>query len=89
MNSVATPRFWRCFAALPSDIQQRAEAAYRLWQAEPWHGSLDFKQIHASRAIYSVRIGLHWRALGVREGDTIAWFWIGSHAGYDGLLRRL
>jgi hypothetical protein len=44
--------------------------------------------VHRSRPIYSVRIGIGWRALGVVERDAIIWFWIGSHAGYDKMLRR-
>ena len=35
----------------------------------------------------SVRVGLGYRALGVRHGDDILWFWIGSHAEYDRLVR--
>jgi len=27
--------------------------------------------------------------LGVVEDEAIIWFWIGSHAGYDKMLRRL
>ena len=30
MNSVATPRFWRCYEALPAEIKERAAAAYQL-----------------------------------------------------------
>jgi hypothetical protein len=26
-----------------------------------------------------VRIGDHYRAIGIREGDIVAWFWIGTH----------
>jgi len=89
MKSVATKRFWRCFDNLPPDIQRQAERAFGLWSADPSHRSLEFKQIHSIRPIFSVRIGLHWRALGVRQEDTIAWFWIGSHAEYDKLLTRL
>ncbi|HXQ50806.1 MAG TPA: hypothetical protein VN802_06920 [Stellaceae bacterium] len=89
MNSVANPRFWRCFAALPSEIQRRAQLAFRQWQVDPNHSSLDFKRVHMSRPVYSVRIGLRWRALGVREGDTVVWFWIGSHSDYDRLLARM
>jgi hypothetical protein len=36
-----------------------------------------------------VRVGLGYRALGVREADTMVWFWIGSHAEYDRLVRGL
>jgi hypothetical protein len=36
--------------------------------------------------IYSVRVGLGYRALGVMEGSAVIWFWIGSHAECDRLL---
>jgi hypothetical protein len=44
------------------------------------------KRVHEHNPIYSVRIGLHYRALGLKEDDTIIWFWIGSHAEYDKLI---
>lgn len=51
---------------------------------------LQFKRVHPSEPIYSVRIGRSWRALGLqRDSDQMLWFWIGSHAEYDSLLRRL
>lgn len=89
MKSRVAKRFWRCFDALPEDVQRHAEHAYALWLADPFHKSLDFKQVHTRRPIVSVRIGLHWRAVGVREGETVIWSWIGSHADYDHLLRSL
>jgi len=39
--------------------------------------------------VYSVRIGIGYRALGLRDADHVYWFWIGSHAEYDELLKRL
>ena len=89
MKSVATRRFWSCFAALPENVQRQAKSAYELWLTNPAHRSLEFKQVHPRRLIFSVRIGLHWRAIGTREGDTVVWVWIGSHADYDKLLARL
>jgi hypothetical protein len=89
MKSIATERFWRSYETLPPRVQHRAQSIYRLWQADSFHPSLDFKQVHARRPIFSVRIGLGWRALGVRDGETMVWFWIGSHADYDKLLTRL
>jgi hypothetical protein len=89
MKSVATKRYWNCLDKLPDQVQRQAENAYRLWRDDPSHRSLEFKQVHPRRPIVAVRIGLHWRALGVREGDTVVWFWVGSHADYDGLLARL
>jgi hypothetical protein len=34
-------------------------------------------------------VTLGYRAVGVREGGTIIWFWIGPHAEYERLLSRL
>jgi len=49
---------------------------------------LQFKAIAPS--IYSVRIGVHYRALGTRmREDEIVWFWIGSHSEYDRLIKNL
>jgi hypothetical protein len=79
----------RAFAALPEHIQQRARLAYRQFRDAPSHPSLRFKPVHGSRPIYSARVGLGYRALAVRDGDTVVWFWIGTHADYDTLLRQL
>jgi hypothetical protein len=86
MNSQITEDFLACFARLPDAVKTLARKAYRLWRDNPFHPSLHFKQIHGHEALYSVRVGLGWRALGLREGDTITWFWIGSHADYDQLV---
>lgn len=89
MTSSTTKRFRAAFAALPAEVQQRAKLAYALWTNDPAHPSLHFKQVHSRKPVYSVRIGLGWRALGLKRQDTIAWFWIGSHAEYDTLLSKL
>lgn len=86
MKSRATKRFWDCFDALPPEIQQRAQEAYARWQESPYHPSLRFGPVYATRPIYSVRIGRGWRALGIKADETIIWYWIGSHAEYDRLL---
>ena len=86
MKSVATPEFWDCYRRLPPAVRARARAAYRLWSADRRHPSLRFKPVSADGGIWSVRIGLSWRALGVVEDETVIWFWIGSHADYDRLL---
>ncbi len=89
MNSRTSERFRLAFGRLPARVQTRARAAYRLFRLDPSHPSLRFKQVDASRPIHSVRIGLAYRALGVRDRDEIIWFWIGSHADYDQLLKEL
>ena len=89
MRSRTTARFRELLPTLPEDVRRQADRAYRLWAANPRHPSLRFKRVHAEQAIYAVRVGLHWRALGVLEGDDLIWFWIGSHADYDAMVERL
>jgi hypothetical protein len=36
---------------------------------------------------WTARVGLHYRVLGIEVEDGVLWFWIGSHAEYDRLLR--
>lgn len=89
MRSRRLPGFDTSFAALPEDVKRRATKAYRLWQDNPTHPSLHFKRVSTSRPAWSVRVDMNYRALGLARDDTIFWFWIGSHADYDRLLRNL
>jgi len=45
-----------------------------------------FKKPEGEESIYSVRIGLEYRALGVMRKGRIVWYWIGNHAEYDRLV---
>lgn len=89
MTSKTTERFRKLFAALPADAQQQVRAAYRLFKQNPRHGSLQFKRISPSDpSLYSARVGMHYRALGILEGDTVTWIWVGSHEAYNSIIRR-
>ena len=88
MTSRTTERFRKALADLPNHVQERARAAFRQFQQDPGHPSLRLKQVHASRPIYSARVGLGYRALAVRDDQTYIWFWIGTH-GDDQLLQQL
>ena len=68
---------------MPPDVRQRARRAYRLWRENPDIPGLRFKRVGHE---VSVRIGRDYRALGVLEGDTVNWYWIGKHDEYDRLL---
>ena len=48
-----------------------------------------FQKIHGRDMVYSCRVTLGYRALGLLENEEITWFWIGSHADYDRLLKKL
>lgn len=89
MRSATTRRFRALLAALPEPVQRQAEDACRLFRADPSHPGLRFKPVgEGDPSVYSVRVGLRYRALGIREGDRMVWIWIGSHAAYDRLVER-
>lgn len=60
-----------------------ADACFALLRQDPRHASLHMKKVGQ---FWSVRVGLHYRALGVESGDAVVWVWIGSHAEYDRLI---
>lgn len=82
----ATRRFWKCYDALPENIQRTADRCYELLRSAPSHPWLHFKKI--SNKYWSPRVGLDYRVLGVEVENGISWFWIGTHAEYDKLLGK-
>ncbi len=86
IESRTTRRFWRLFSDLPLEVQRDAKRAYRLFRSNPAHPGLQFKKLEGERDIYSARIGLDYRALGVMRQDRLVWYWIGNHADYDRLV---
>jgi hypothetical protein len=80
------PRFWHCDHRLPRHVQSLADKNYRLLKANPDHPSLHLKKIGTNKQLWSVRVGIAYRALGIENRDGIYWFWIGSHADYDRLI---
>ncbi|MBE9140155.1 hypothetical protein IQ254_23645 [Nodosilinea sp. LEGE 07088] len=89
MKSRTTVQFRKLFAELPKQVQQQARAAYRQFQEAPSYPSLRFKKVHPELPIYSARINKNYRAVGQIDGDTVIWFWIGSHTEYDKLLGQM
>jgi hypothetical protein len=83
-----TEGFRKLLAALPAQLQKQARSVYLLWRDNPGHPGLRFKRIHAKQDIWSVRMTNDYRALGIKEGDRMLWFWVGSHADYEKLLRK-
>ncbi|MDG4552652.1 MAG: hypothetical protein P9E24_00135 [Candidatus Competibacter sp.] len=83
MKSQSLPSFWDAYKNLETDLKSSARKAYRLWSENPFHPSLHFKCINREENIWSVRITSAYRALGIFEGDTVTWFWIGDHDDYE------
>jgi mRNA-degrading endonuclease RelE of RelBE toxin-antitoxin system len=90
MKSELTDEFINKFAKLPKNVQKTAQKNYQLWKQNPNHPRGEFKKLKTQQPIYSVRVGIGWRAVGVvKDSETIVWFWIGSHSDYDKLLNNL
>jgi hypothetical protein len=86
VKSRTTSQFRKLFADLPQQVQERTREAYRQFKQDPSYPSLRFKKVHPFLPIYSARISQNYRAVGQLDGDTVIWFWVGSHADYNKLL---
>ncbi|MFZ2650872.1 MAG: hypothetical protein WA210_12295 [Burkholderiaceae bacterium] len=89
MKSQTTEKFRSLVAAAVPERQARVRGAYRLWRENPAHPSLRFKKVHPRLPIYSVRVDLNWRAVGVLEEETMPWLRVGPHGEYEVLLKAL
>ena len=89
MISHTTEKFRALYSLLPNIIKVQAKQAYKQFKKDPYHPSLQFKRVHSTKPIYSVRVNSDYRAVGVIKENQIIWFWIGSHNVYDKLLKKL
>jgi hypothetical protein len=80
LKHYAASSFWALYKKLPQDVRELADKSYELLKANPRHKSLHLKRIEE---LWSARVGLHYRALGIDVPGGIQWIWIGSHAEYD------
>lgn len=83
MKHHAAESFWRLYDALPPAVCELADKQFKLLKSNPRHPSLHFKRVGRH---HSVRIGVHYRALGVDAYDGILWWWIGTHGDYDRIV---
>jgi hypothetical protein len=63
----------------------KSRATSRFWASHGQHPSLQFKKVDS---FWSARITDDYRALGVLEGDTVIWFWIGPTRNTNGSSRE-
>ena len=85
MRHRATLRFRQCLDKRPANVQQLAHAVFALMKQDPRHPSIHLKKVDR---FWSARVGLHHRALAVEQDENLVWFWIGTHAEYDALIKR-
>jgi hypothetical protein len=81
----AVESFWQGYDRLPIKIRTLADENYGLLRDDASHSSLRFKEVKSD--LWSVRIGLHYRALAYLDPDGFTWFCIGIHAEYDRLIK--
>ena len=87
MISRTTKKFWKSLKELPPSLKKQTKKAYLQFKKDPYYPSLSFKQIHSTKPIFSVRVSVDYRGLGLLKNNEIIWFWIGSHADYDKLIK--
>lgn len=73
---------------LPADVRRAARKAYRQFQLNPQHPGLHFHRLFNDPSYWSVRVSRDYRAVGILEGDTIMWIWIGDHEAFDRTFPR-
>jgi hypothetical protein len=79
----ASPAFWTHYHALPDPARELADKSFALLKSDPRHPSLHLKKFDK---YWSVRVGMHHRAIGVEAPDGVLWLWIGTHAEYDKMV---
>ena len=84
MRSKAVKSFWDSYNRLPPQIQRLADKQHRLWLENPRHPSLHFKKVGD---YWSARVNDDYRSVGILDRDTVIWFFIGTHAEYEALLK--
>ena len=84
MQHRTTKGFRKAYEELPADVRLLANKSFQLLKADPKHPSLHFKKVPAG---WSARVGLHHRALAIERSYGFLWYWIGTHADYDRLIK--
>ena len=84
MKHRASRKFWTHYRQLPGEMQKLADKNFELLKSDPRHPSLQFKRVGR---MWLARVGAHYRALAIEEGSDLVWFWIGTHAEYNRIIK--
>ncbi len=85
MRHFASPDFWHHYRQLPEHVRELADKNFVLLKANSRHPSIRLKK---AGPFWSARVGSGYRTLGKDRPEGIVWFWIGTHAEYDKLLKE-
>lgn len=86
MTHTTLASFWERYEALPESVQRLADRQFERLKSDPLHPSLHFKKVGRRKQLWSARVGIGHRALGMDKPEGVVWVWIGTHAEYDQLL---
>ena len=85
MESRAVESFWEAYHALPEPVRRSARKQYASWLRDPAHRSVRFKKVGK---YWSARVADGYRAVGTMDGDTVVWFFIGTHDRYKAAINQ-
>ena len=88
MTSRGTEDFWHLYYGLPPDIRAAARHAFQRFSDNQAHPSLRLERLRADPRAWSVRVTRNYRAVARRYDDDWLWFWIDSHADFDGKFQK-
>lgn len=75
------------FERLPKRVQEACVAAFRKWRKD--NDSIPFMNVTGRRDLWKVELPHSYRSIGVENGDTIKWVFIGTHQSYDEEIKQL
>ncbi len=84
MRHLANQKFWAAYDRLSDQAKALADKNFELLKTDPTHPGLQLKKVGR---YWSARVGRNYRAVAVEYDGHLLWFWIGTHAEYDRLLR--
>lgn len=87
MVLIALADVWEIQGRIDSPTQRLARDAFKRSRTTLATAGLRFK--HTRNDVWSVRVGIGYRALCPRSGDEGIWFWIGTREEYGRLIGLL
>ena len=86
-RSIRSAQFNALYDKLSAKQKKAADKAYERWRLDPNYPSLHFKRLRS--ALWSARFSNSERVVGIVDGDTITWVWIGLHDEYERIIKGL
>lgn len=88
-RSIVTPKFRDMLEKLPAHVQKQAREGFEAWRRDP--SLVGWKRLTGMKSnaeVFSVEIGLRYRAIGVvsKEHNAVVWLFAGSHETYNNYI---